>query len=76
MTTHLPLDFSTHSFASIFLSSTVRDMPSPVVPFTAGKKSLAFLATMADNCAICEMVKKKIQSNKGTMDERRKNVEI
>lgn len=42
-----------------------------------GKKRFAFLAAMPDDCAICEMVKKIIQSNKGMrMDEWRKNVEI
>lgn len=52
MTTHLPLAFSTHSLANVFLSSTLRDMPSPVVPFT-----------MAGDCAFCRMIKNK-QANK------------
>lgn len=38
--TYLPLAFWHHSSARIFLSATLRDMLSPVVPFTVDKTSL------------------------------------
>lgn len=37
--THLPFAFRHHSSARSFLSSTLRDMLSPVVPFTASKET-------------------------------------